>query len=342
MCYCLRCWECSCCCAERQDQLIWYGLSGLSFGLALLTKQHGVGFSLFAIIYVAVGERECWRSTPGRSAAKLAILLSGVAMPLVGAAVAMIAYGAFGPFVFWTFAYAQKYATALSPLAAWWPFSMGMEHQLKWSAGLWLAAGLGASIVVGSRDLRSKLALLVPFAIGSAFATAISGYFRIHYFVFMLPLLALLAAVAVRRVAQWCGRRWVLAAIVSALLLGVAAGWPAVEAGRLYATRDLAQISRDIFGATPFPDSEKVGRYLAEHTLPTDGIAVFGSEPQILFLAQRRSVTPHLYIFPMMESHPFALRMQQEMIDQVEAAAPKYVVLVRDKMSLAPDRIRIA
>ena len=117
--------------AERRDQLPLYGLSGLAFGLALLTNQQGAAFSLFAVAYIALTERTRWQSTPGRAIAKMAILLTAVTLPLLVTGLVMIAAGAFGPFLFWTIDYAQRYATHASLLGAWQAFCRGMELQLK-------------------------------------------------------------------------------------------------------------------------------------------------------------------------------------------------------------------
>jgi hypothetical protein len=60
---------------------------------------------------------------------------------------------------------------------------------------------------------------------------------------------------------------------------------------------------------------------------------VLGSEPEIYFYAHRRAATGHIYTYPLMEEHPFALKMQEDMIAQIERAHPAYVVYVDDPFS---------
>jgi hypothetical protein len=55
---------------------------------------------------------------------------------------------------------------------------------------------------------------------------------------------------------------------------------------------------------------------------------VVGSEPEIYFYAQRRSATGYIYTYPLMESQPYAISMQREMIGEIEANKPEYLVLV--------------
>jgi hypothetical protein len=74
----------------------------------------------------------------------------------------------------------------------------------------------------------------------------------------------------------------------------------------------------------------EVARYLRDHTAETDPILVLGPEPQIYFYARRRAVTGHLYTYSLMEQQKYALRMQQEMIREIEAGQPKYIVYVDD------------
>jgi hypothetical protein len=86
------------------------------------------------------------------------------------------------------------------------------------------------------------------------------------------------------------------------------------------------EVCRRIYGGNPFPESLEIARYLRQNTSSNDRIAVIGSEPQIYFYAQRRAASGYLYTYALMESHPFALEMQKEMIREVETAKPKYLV----------------
>jgi len=71
-----------------------------------------------------------------------------------------------------------------------------------------------------------------------------------------------------------------------------------------------------------------IARYIRERTGPDDRIAVLGSEPEIYFYADRKSATGYIYTYPLMEAQPYASRMQDEMMREIEAAHPAYVVIV--------------
>ena len=88
-----------------------------------------------------------------------------------------------------------------------------------------------------------------------------------------------------------------------------------------------------VYGANPFPESLRIAEFIRNNTGPNDTVAVIGSEPQIYFYSGRRSATSYIYMYPLMESNPFARSMQQEMITQIETAKPEFMVSVNITMS---------
>jgi hypothetical protein len=86
-------------------------------------------------------------------------------------------------------------------------------------------------------------------------------------------------------------------------------------------------VTRSRYSLNPFVEAPAIGQYLRERTTEGDRIAVLGSEPEIYFYAGRTSATGFVYTYPLMEPHAFASGMQRDMIAEVEAARPKYVVL---------------
>jgi hypothetical protein len=89
-----------------------------------------------------------------------------------------------------------------------------------------------------------------------------------------------------------------------------------------------AKVSRQIYGLAPFVESPAIGRYLREHTSPGQRVVVLGSEPQLYFYSGRTSATGYIYTYGLMEAQPYALKMQQEMIDEIERARPEMIVFV--------------
>jgi hypothetical protein len=140
-------------------------------------------------------------------------------------------------------------------------------------------------------------------------------HFRGHYFVLMFPAVALLAGAAVRN-------RLACFAFCAALVLSLI-----LQRQFLFRMTPL-QASHQIYGTNPFSASIRVAEYIRAHSDANARIVVLGSEPEIPFYAGRRSATQHLYMYGLMEAQPYALTMQNQMIREVEAAAPEFVVRV--------------
>jgi len=172
----------------------------------------------------------------------------------------------------------------------------------------------------------------VGFLLVFSFVAVCPGlYFRAHYMVLMLPVVALLAGSCVRGRVTGC-------VFAAALIVSVI-----VERDFLFRMSPL-EISRELYGQDPFPEAIPMAAYIRTHTRPDALIAVLGSEPEIYFYAHRHSATSYLYTEPLVEAQPFALQMQNDMVGQLERSAPAYVVRfpIEETLSLgaeSPTRI---
>lgn len=303
--------------------------AGLLLGLAVLMKQHAAVFLAFAVLWVtataAAAGRRAWR-TAGREGA---ILTGSALVPFGATCLGMWASGAFGAFWFWTVRYAREYA-ALIPLAVGLG-ELGRQAVRITTASvpLWLLAALGATALAWDAPARRRASFLGGFATASLLATVPGLRFSEHYFLLLLPAASLLAGVAVAALA----RRAAIWGPTAAALVG--GGVPLVAAAASLLPEPVtlfrqppAVVSRTVFGANPFPEAAQVARYLEAHTAPDERIAVIGSEPEIYFLARRQAAVSYMYVYPLMEPQPFARRMQEEMIAQLERERPRYLVLV--------------
>jgi 4-amino-4-deoxy-L-arabinose transferase-like glycosyltransferase len=318
---------------RRPDRWRFF-LSGVLFGVAFVVKQPGVVFAGFAVSAVVAAELTA-PAPPGRSArrltGRLAWLGAGFLLPLLATGAVLLRAGVFARFWFWTVTYASAYVTQLSGARAleylagwlrdtWWP---------TWP--LWLLAAAG--LVALAR--RGRAGLAAPFVLGllawSLAGFAIGFYFRPHYFVLVLPAFALLVAAGVPALVGWLA----VPGVRPALARGVAGG--ALAAALAYAVLQQfayvpagapAAASRALYQLDPFPEMAEVARYLRGRSRPDERIAVLGSEPEVYFLAGRHSATGYIYAYPLVEPHPHAGRMQREMIAEIEAARPAFVVFV--------------
>lgn len=300
---------------------------GALFGTAFLLKQSGGAFALFAVLYVLFGVRD----TLPRRLAACAALVAGALAPFAALCLVMLRAGTFGNFWFWTVTYGSTYATT-TPLAR---GAINLADALRWilpTSYLAVAlAGLGGTALFWDQATRPRR-LFVALLLGcSLLATAPGLYFRNQYFILLLPTLAILAGVAVDAVA-----RRLSSVRAPALRYGIPIALAAIPLLHLvYLERAILftgtprQVLRALYGMNPFPESVEIARYIRERTSPDDRIAVVGSEPQIYFYARRRAATGYVYTYALMEPQPYAAAMQRQMIREIEALDPRFVVFVK-------------
>jgi hypothetical protein len=121
-------------------------------------------------------------------------------------------------------------------------------------------------------------------------------------------------------------------ALVTLVFLGVCVQVSYGERKFLFPTREIKE-GPLFFGGNHGPEIIEVANYIKTNSTPDQRIAVLGSEPAIFFYSQRRSATGYIYTYPLMETHKYASEMQREMIREIEAARPEFLVMTRCPLS---------
>jgi hypothetical protein len=151
----------------------------------------------------------------------------------------------------------------------------------------------------------------------------------------LAPVAALCAGFAVDHSIRFLQARQLGAAAVAipAAVFAVALIISIANERTFFFAPDPVTASQRMYLGNAFPEAEEIAEYLKANTPPTARLAIFGSEPEIYFSSQRRSVTGYIYTYALMEDQKYATQMQQEMIKEVVRARPEYVVFVDDGMS---------
>jgi hypothetical protein len=327
--------------ALDSGQLMAFGGSGLLFGLAFLMKQPAVFFVAFGFLYLLWA---LWKVRPfvwRRCAWRSVVFLAGATIPFGVTCLILVQAGVFQRFWFWTFTYAREYVSETPVSAALTQFWDRLILVIGPSFGLWILAGIGVIGMLWKQRCRDHAVLVIGF-LGFSFLSVCPGFFfRPHYFILVLPAVSLLVGVTLKCVREFLVRGkspnvWEQG--VPGLIVLAALGYSVIQEKQLLFELPPAVASRNIYdrsiyGPNPFPESLEVAKYIKAHTAGDARIAVLGSEPQICFYSGRRSATGYIYIYSMMELQPLALRMQREMIDEIEAARPEFVVFVNLPLS---------
>jgi 4-amino-4-deoxy-L-arabinose transferase-like glycosyltransferase len=306
--------------------------AGALLGLATLMKQPGICFLFLGLALVAwpAGPRRSFFPETRRKTSEVFFLATGAAVPFALLCLVLVLGGVFGKFWFWAVHYAREYVGVVPFDRAWMIFLTRWQEVTSATVTIWILAGAGVVAVWLTRWPSDARVFLSGLLVAGVAAIAPGFYFRAHYWVLVLPAVALLAGAALVS-AERAIRRFTGSAVTARLaILAVSGGLLSayVVAERQYCfSISPVELSRATFGANPFPEAVDIAAYIRARTAPTDRIAVLGSEPEIYFYADRASATGYIYTYPFMEQQPYSMQMQREMTDEIQAARPAYLVM---------------
>ncbi len=305
-------------------------LSGIAGAIACWTKQTAFTSVLFAFLFLCVAGYS--RRDEASASRRWPDVLAGPAWWLGGAtffsaAVALwfYAHGIYQEFVYWCFTYELSYARV--------PLSETLQtipHRLTAiGRGDGILAVAGLAVTFWSLDQGKRHGYFLLGFLGLSFLGTIPGYSFRHYFVQLAPAVALAGGYAIfvllARV-RTPAARTALAALFIVLIPGVS-----VAANRSYFLNDDPDdISRNFFGDNPFPESPLLATYLAGATRESDRVLIVGSEPQILFYAQRQSPSPFIMFYPLTDANPHYRDFQAKLWADVQRTPPKYILSVEN------------
>jgi hypothetical protein len=295
---------------------------GALFGTAVLMKQHGAIIAAWAGLSFAFGKCFLAKDTLVRRGGSVAVYGLSMLAPLGLCCLWLWHAGTFGAFKFWTFDYARAYASIETPGNGAGLFWRNFFWVIISGVMLWLLAAAGLILIWWDGRLKESRVWLLGFCVSSALAVSLDFYFRPHYFLIAVPALALLGGAAVSGVCQWrAGKKYmpgIYALMVVSTVVTCAGPWFFMSKFRL---------ARELYGFDPLPEAEVVAKFIRENSPPAARVAVLGSEPEIYFLSHRLSATGYIYIFALGEAQPFAAKMRQEMITEIEAQKPEFIVV---------------
>lgn len=320
---------------DSASRMFW---AGTCFGIAFLMKQPGAVFAAFALVYFLYENREQlgWQYAFPRAGA----LLAGAVWPFALTCLVLYWAGVFRNFWFWTVSYASAYA-AEEPLG-------GALRLLRDEGGRILPVGLPVLILallgVVALYRNPRPANHRDFVIGLLLASAVGVcagfYFRNHYFILLLPVISLLAGLALSSISDFVNR-WTLTQKIAQ----PAAKWTPlvvfflvfvigmVQQRRFFFAANTILASNQVYADNPFLAAREIAKYLESSAPPEALITVLGSEPEIYFYSHRHSATGYVYTYGLVEDQQYASRMQQEMIQEITRAQPQFVVFVDNELS---------
>lgn len=299
----------------------WLVAAGLCLGTAIVVRQTSLVFIGFAAVFVGLLPDPRPGSISGKFR-QLALLLLGSAIPILLLGSWLWLAGVFPQFWHWTFAQAAAYGSQVSLSTGINRFLIETPAVISWNCLIWGGAAIGLGLALAQRSPAAWL--LIGFLLAAVIAIVPGFYFRGHYYVQVLPAVALLFGMAIQRAWEFPSGWRYAAPVASAVALVL----PLIGERDYFFESSPSALARSLYGPNPFPESVEIARYLGANSDNGDTVAVLGSEPEIFFYSRRRSATSLIHVYPLMERHRYVHEMQETMAREIEAAAPKFVVVV--------------
>jgi hypothetical protein len=284
----------------RTRRLLSIATAGLLAGAAVMVKQSAFDAAVVAALYLLVARPARWR-------AALGVFACGMAVPI-----AVCAATAPHPRDWWfavvSYRGAGNSIIGESPSVLWTEFTGSLRPFVEALAPLLVLAGRG----LAAAPLPVRLWLL-----GAALGVVGGGSFHAHYYIQLVPPLALAAASGFDRMVVSRRRVLQLAIVGGAVILVVVAVLPALGASK---QRDV----RLFFPNDPHLASDAaVARVVAAESRATDSILVLPPTASIYYLAHRNPAIPYLWV----RNAQTIPRAKADLKVTIKRAAPSLVVV---------------
>jgi hypothetical protein len=312
----------------RKNRKEYVLFSAILFGCAALVKQHGAFFGVFGFIAMLI---LLWRNKPldKKNYWKyILIFIGGVILPLLLCFFYLAYEGVLEKFYLWTFVYAKEYSSISSIDDIKFSFIGGFQSLFYFASLIWIIGGVGLMSLFFYKYSEPSRILTYELLVAGIIALSIGFYFRPHYFILVLPAIALLFGIGIRFIFH----------VFSSSSLPLVRYFPPIFTatiaivGTLVAHGDVlfqfspTEVTQTVYHSYPFPYSVKIAELIKEKTSKEERIAIVGNEPQFLFYSQRKSATSYMYIYSLGEDQPLAEQFRLEMIRQIESSFPKLLI----------------
>lgn len=301
----------------------WFFIAGLAAGLAIMTKQVAM-WNLLALAMVSLVWHCREAVSPWRAAIPAAWMFAGALVSSTIVALPFALFGALDEFFYANLSYNWVYVSFLSLAERLTNMGYGLLFFCAIAAPL-VAGALGGLWVVWRKRAEASVAdyVLIVWAFASALGVASGGRFFPHYFLQLLPALAVLTAIVLYdRFLIGLHHTISKPAWITALgLIAVSVGMSSVLV--VLPGKAEEQVASNWFTQKQWEQySEDVGHYVKARTGPDDVIFNYGLEPQVYFYADRQPAIPYFYDWVLKyDAAPMA-----QIIADLQTTQPVYVV----------------
>lgn len=307
----------------RSEKRFHFFLSGLMIGFAFIVKQQAALFGvLLAIMWWMMRKRWNVHSTNQLPVSEWLWLGIGGILPVSIVVLYFAATNRLDDFIAWTYSQPLTLADAFTDP---WYVSLwsGIKSVLPHLQLLWIAALMGVIVLFIIPIKKEHRWFTFLFSITCLASVAIGVGFYKHYFVVVMPAIALCAGITLYALSQKAGKFGPVLSIVLAIIL---ISQPLVSCADYYFSPAYAKIHQEVYYQNMFPEIEKLGRELAKRVPGGNKIAVLGSEPEILVAANREGCSKYLMVYSLFVDSTNAQVMQNEYYNDIATCDAEYLV----------------
>ena len=329
---------------RRRAWVVWIA-AGACFGLAGLMKPQMAGASAVVAIFLLLESRRqgfAWK----RSATPMVAVGAGTLLSLVLCVAYFKVRGAWGDLHQTLFVFAPGYgSTTWYP--EWWPNYLYYAFEYFSVAGAGpLFIGMALALGIPRADARERNGLLLISAIIflHLVGIAIQSKFFPYHFAGTYPLGAFIGGLGLWKLWRTCQRRGSVYAVLffAMFYLFARARTATRDLGETFWDRSWQRTSALLSGEAPareavaaklysvadvdYEQNMKVVRWLQANTAPSDPVYIWGFEPFIYDVAQRKPATRYIYNVPQRVAW-FRDESRGRLMDDLRGNPPRAIVV---------------
>ncbi len=301
---------------------------GFLLAASLIMKQHAAFFALIALFYIF--KNDFTKDNLKPFLFKTLSLLVGYAIPLSIVGIWAYQKGILSKAYFLTFEYAAAYSSIFNP-------SLKYISNFKFifidNIGLWLLFFTTIYCILNSKkwasfqlsDEKRSIGYNLAIGFGLSFLAVCPGWhFRPHYFQLIFPFAALLVAYG------WVNFKYKIEfknfklsgnrLLIACFLITIIAQFS------YFFIDNQDALMRKLYPKEFFNETRAISEMIKSESQTNDKIGIYGNEPQVWFYTQKQAGSGFIYAYPLVETQPFAERMTDLYIHEMETVHPHWLI----------------
>jgi len=319
--------------AINTSKMVHFFFAGFLAGLVFTMKQSALFLTMVPVLFFGYHNLFANKENNQKFFQKLVSLLSGIALPYLIIVLIVLKQGTVELFYKWTLIYPSSYSKIISIDEATGIFIKSLRYVTNHYIEIWAFSLIGFFIFLFSKFSVSKKFLIILFGFFGFVSVSAGFYFRYHYFIMILPLIAISFGFFFNSIIKSTAKFNQTFKSILLVLIVLISGSYIFNKTKIYFKHDTKTLVRKFEGRNPYYEAMIVSDSLNSILKPDDKLAILGSEAEIYFYTKAKPATGYLFTYELVKPHKYNLQMQKEMIGEIEKNRPKAIVYANIRTS---------